>query len=169
MKNEITAIFVVALIAFGGVGFTTAMPKDLVGFDTPDERAVKYELHLAQLEADMTRMGVAHVNYRMENVERRYEEKLGRYTRMYNYINVTELTTSPTGNSSWSKIGCGVEGAPQTYVQGLVATQIAKVEAFEMPSAYNIQTNYEVLLRLTTYPGGPVYIRYECTVTWSLN
>jgi len=58
MKNELTAIFVVALMAFGGISMASACedspvisycrclashPENVAGFDTPMERAYVYQ------------------------------------------------------------------------------------------------------------------------------
>jgi hypothetical protein len=94
MKNEITAIFVVALIAFGGVGVSVASPADLVGYDTPQERLVAYQGELDNmidhLEANSVENGgyvTSRImySYTMSYYEY-YQNLLNDYLDFYNFI-----------------------------------------------------------------------------------
>ena len=168
MKTQIVAIVMIALVGFAGT--VSALPEDLIGWDSPSERAYIYADKITAYENMLDRLGMSdhQKSLYMESIYETYTYKIVKYRAMYEHIMVTVLTTDTVelGNGSWSKIGCGREGASQTYVQGLVNAKIAELQA--TPGIVGIDTEYEVLKRLTTYPGGPVFIRYQYTVTWRI-
>ena len=95
-----TAIFVLAVMV-GGIGVATASPADVVGFDTPSERAWAWSVPLeARLAAvDSITGGQYFVGSSIAYKEfwyNYYSVKLVKYTTMYNRLYDADLTDGPT-------------------------------------------------------------------------
>jgi hypothetical protein len=176
MKTQIIAILMVALV--GLTGAATALPEDLVGWDTPSERAYIYADELIAFENKLVGYGLNSmvVSQRMEIMYYRYSDKLAKYTRMYNYINVTELTTDDglvdTGNSSiWigrTGISRGFDEVVVVvpYMQRQVDNKVAELEENECNK--NIDTTIVITRIMYTCPGGPIFMLYHFEVTWDI-
>ena len=179
MKTELTAIFIAALIAVGGIGFGAAMPEDLVGYDTPSERAWAYSVSLeARLNAvDSITGGQYFVGSTIAYKEfwyYHYSDMLVKYTKMYNRIYITELTTDTNfgsvGNSSWTgRTGVNINAGDLIvvpYMQRQVDNKVAELESTE--GVENIQVEIVIERVMTTYPGGPIVRLYHFEVTWDI-
>lgn len=121
----LTALFTVALVAFGGIGVGVAMPEDVVDMDTPSERAWEYADKLKAIEADLIGYGFSatFIKQRMDIHMTRYADKLAKYTRMYYYINVTVLTTdcNCSGSEEVEDVAFTVNGYTFSLGPGVVS------------------------------------------------
>jgi len=178
MKKGIalTAIFVL-VASMVGVGSITAMPEDLAGWRTPSEQAWYYGHKLTALEDSMAAQGLneMQVSQRMDVLKYRYQAKLAKYTRTFNYINVTQLTTDEglvdVGNSSiWvGRRGVNINAGDLVVVPYMQRQVDNKVSDLELdPANKNIEVSIVIERVIYTYPGGPIIRLYHFEVTWDI-
>ena len=178
MKKGIalTAIFLL-VASMGAVLPSMAMPEDLVGWSTVGEKAYEYQGRIDKMEADMLRQGLnsMQVSQRMDVLYDRYQAKIEKYDRVFNYIMVTELTTDEglvaTGNSSiWiGRTGANINAGDLVvvpYMQRQVDNKVAELEGDETNK--NIQVSIVIERVMYTYPGGPIVRLYHFEVTWDI-
>ena len=182
MNTELTAIFVVVLIGFGGIGLTVAMPEDIEYMKTPDERAAEFTADIAEVKEDLYRAYVAGQisKYAMvtytDALSFKLDAQIAKYTRMYNLLNEQIWSTDDglvdVGNSSiWTGRTGISRGFDETvvvapYMQRQVDNKVAELE--EDKCNKDIKVEIVVTRTFYTYPGGPIFKLYHFEVTWDI-
>lgn len=182
MKNGLTVVFIVALIAFGGVGIGVAMPEDIEYMKTPDERAVDFTADMAEVKQDLYKAYLAGqiskyalVTY-VDALPFKLEARIEKYTRMYNKLNEQIWSTDEglvdVGNSS---VWIGRTGISRSfdetvvvvsYMQRQVDNKVAELKTNDANKS--IEVSIVVTRTFYTYPGGPIFKLYHFEVTWDI-
>ena len=177
-----TAIFVVVLIAVGGVGISVAMPEDVEYMVTPQERAQVYLAEYFESRAALDRAVEAgqitayQAITRITALHHKTQAKIDNYVKLYEILSEQIWSTDEglvdVGNSSiWigrTGISVGYDEVVVVvpYMQRQVDNKVAELETNEANKNIDVEIVIERIMY--TYPGGPIFILYHFEVTYDI-